>query len=85
MSRPEHVRCENCCFWESWEIPGLVSDEEKDANMGGPGNCDRFPPDQPDEGLMRDYGGSQGKITAARQGCGEFRAEWPEESKGDDA
>ena len=76
MSRPEHVRCENCVYW-------LYSGEPGDDA----GICQRYPP----LGLSAlgwrlnvSRGGPNPEIdqlpstVLPDDWCGEFRAEWPD-------
>ena len=69
--RPEHVKCENCCYW----IP---------TDKGNFGTCQRHPPQA---GISRDAFGDPESLTSVDLGawpeiegcdfCGEFSAEWP--------
>ena len=77
MGRPEHVRCENCCYWRKM-------DEIREGYPGAGdavGECRRFPP--PEEWPEDAVSFEDGKWiwTQNTSWCGEFRAEWPGESR----
>ena len=66
MGRPEHVRCENCCFWWSFDEEGpSAGDGECRLSRPPGGNASSDMTGQPITGGALDW-------------CGEFRAEWPE-------
>lgn len=64
MTRPEHVRCENCCYFDG----PYFSEHSSEMLKIKPhfyGMCRRAH--------------NRGEITDPKLWCGEFRAEWPEE------
>ena len=61
MGRPEHVRCENCCYWDA----SVDGDEAICARFPGTVN----PNDSECIGIF--------PWTDPNSWCGEFRAEWP--------
>ena len=72
MTRPEHIRCENCCYWNPVEL------EIDEGGVEPMGRCQRtYPPPAhyPDDG--EDLTWSFCK-TSAEWFCGEFRTEWPQ-------
>ena len=77
--RPEHVRCENCCYWEGFAHGKL-------------GFCLRYPQTvilaqvyskEDVEKACHALPGSDARgvpiASGAEDFCGEFREEWPEE------
>lgn len=75
--RPEHVRCENCCYWIEWAEPG---DEFRDNGKGMSGECRRATPVPPVTAEQARYSHCEPHWPIPRWSdwCGEFRAEWPE-------
>ncbi len=64
MTRPEHVRCANCCYWT--RMPG-------DGNTEG--FCRRLPPQYQD----RQQSFDRAPTLEGDWWCGEFSAEWPDD------
>ena len=67
MGRPEHVRCENCCYWDR---SGSHGDYGGECIAGHP-IPSRLVEDGEAWGIF--------PVMAGSAGCGEFRAEWPGE------
>lgn len=72
MSRPEHVKCENCCYFS--DLPAQVAESGVDI----PGECRRRSPpcaiSSPDE-TWPEWTYAK---TSSGDWCGEFRSTWPE-------
>ena len=78
MTRPEAVRCENCCYFEPF-----CPHPKTDAVMEGycirlppvllPGPDESFPDGPPVHSALR--------RTHGRMGCGEFRETWPRRNR----
>ena len=68
MTRPAHVRCENCVWWERADY--------KDAHMG---TCYGVPREV---ARMYTYSDTDCKMSAETEWCGLFRSEWPKEGGG---
>lgn len=74
MSRPESVRCENCCYF----LPARPHTLAPEVSEG---YCTRYPPqvmEGPDENFPDSVAHAIQTRVHGRLWCGEFREKWPE-------
>ena len=75
MTRPDHILCERCCYFE----PMQPHPSDPDTMEG---RCIRLPPhvaDGADVNFPHFKSHALLRRTHGKLGCGEFRREWPDD------